>query len=344
MEEILLHNLKHAGMISMFVFVMMVIVDYINVLTRGRMGDTIQGGRGRQYFITTSLGVVPGCLGSFMNVSFYIKGLLTFGAMVGGMIATSGDEAFVMLTMFPIEAVILFSVLFVIGIFTAWISDKIADFFNIIPCKECKIPDLHELEEECRYLSFKEIFTQFKELPLVKFLFIILFGIFIYAFSTGFIGPQQWGWKRITFISLTFLFGIVILTAPKHYLEEHIWKHIAKKHIWKVFLWSFGALLIVNLGLKFWNLESFIKAHMFWVLLIATLIAIIPESGPHFVFVMMFAQGIVPFSVLLASSIVQDGHGLLPLLSYSVKDTFLIKLFNFCIGLSIGIILYSIGF
>ncbi|MCK4348834.1 MAG: hypothetical protein KAW47_09485, partial [Thermoplasmatales archaeon] len=53
----------------------------------------------------------------------------------------------------------------------------------------------------------------------------------------------------------------------------------------------------------------------FWVLLIASLIAIIPEFGPHLVFVTMFAKGLIPFSVLLASSIVQDGHGMLPLLS-----------------------------
>jgi len=82
---------------------------------------------------------------------------------------------------------------------------------------------------------------------------------------------------------------------------------------------------------------------MFWVLLIASFVAIIPESGPHLIFVTMFAKGLIPFSVLLASSIVQDGHGMLPLLSYTIKDSLLIKLFNFLIGLGIGFILYKIG-
>jgi hypothetical protein len=62
-----------------------------------------------------------------------------------------------------------------------------------------------------------------------------------------------------------------------------------------------------------------------------------------FVFVMMFAQGLIPFSVLLASSIVQDGHGMLPLLSYSVKDSILIKLFNLAFGTIIGFIFYLCG-
>jgi len=102
----------------------------------------------------------------------------------------------------------------------------------------------------------------------------------------------------------------------------------------------------VQLGFNYWDFESFVQAHMFWVLIIASVVAIVPESGPHLVFVAMFADGLIPFSVLLASSIVQDGHGMLPLLSYTLKDSVLIKLiklFNLCIGLGSGVILYSVG-
>jgi hypothetical protein len=57
----------------------------------------------------------------------------------------------------------------------------------------------------------------------------------------------------------------------------------------------------------------------------------------------MFATGVIPFSVLLTNSIVQDGHGLLPMLSYSVKDSIKIKLFNLIIGLTLGTILFAFG-
>jgi len=341
--EIFIHNLEHAAMISMFVFVMMILVDYINVLTRGGMSTALKGGRSRQYFMTSFLGATPGCLGSFMNVSMYMRGLLTFGAMAGGMIATSGDEAFVMLTMFPDKAILLFGLLFIIGIISAWFIDKIADALHIVPCAGCEAHDIHRAKEECRLLSFKEILMQFKKLSFVKFLLLALFIIFIYAFISGIVGPQEWGWKRVTFVTLSVLATLIILSVPNHYLEEHIWEHIAKRHLWRVFLWSLGALLVVNIGLKFWDLDAFVKAHMFWVLLVASLVAIVPESGPHLIFVMMFAQGIIPFSVLLASSIVQDGHGLLPLLSYSVKDTVLIKMFNLGVGLLIGLTFYFLG-
>lgn len=68
-----------------------------------------------------------------------------------------------------------------------------------------------------------------------------------------------------------------------------------------------------------------------------------PESGPHFIIVMLFSKGLVPFSVLFTTSFVQDGHGMLPMLSYSIKDSLLIKAFNLVYGLAIGGILFLLG-
>ena len=113
--------------------------------------------------------------------------------------------------------------------------------------------------------------------------------------------------------------------------------------MWKVFLWTFFALLFIEVGLHYWNLEEFVKENMGLILLISALAGIIPELGPHMVFVMMYASGLVPFSVLLTSSIIQDGHGMLPLLSYTVRDSILIKIFNLLFGLGIGSSLFILA-
>jgi len=83
---------------------------------------------------------------------------------------------------------------------------------------------------------------------------------------------------------------------------------------------------------------------MMLIFLICALVGIIPESGPHMIFVMMFANGLIPFSILLTSSIVQDGHGMLPLFSYTIKDSVLIKLFNLVFAIVIGLPLFLLGF
>ena len=332
------HVINHSILITSFVFVMMLITDYANVLTRGQMERSVKGGRGRQYAIASLLGATPGCLGAFMNVSFYIHGLLGFGAIVGGMIATSGDEAFVMLTLFPGKAILLFVILFVLGVAGAWVSDKVASWIGIVPCKECGLQEVH-FEENCHCFE-PGVLKNFSKLCLLRYSIALCLLVIIIAVGMGQIGPEAWNWTILLLIAISIF---ITLTVPDHYLKEHIWRHIIKEHLWRVFLWTFATLFFITIGLKYWNLEAFVRSNMAWVFLICALVGIIPESGPHMVFVMMFANGMVPFSILLTSSIVQDGHGMLPLLSYSSKDVLMIKIFNLVFAIAIGLPLLLIG-
>ncbi len=341
----------HALMITVFVFVMMLLVDFIDTASKRRMSDIIKGGPWRQYTLASFLGSTPGCLGAFMNVSLYVHGLISFGAIVGGMIATSGDEAFVMLSQFPGTALALFLLLFILSIFFAWVSDKIVPVLRIVPCKSCADIECEEcLSGNDREQKISDIFRpaniikNFHAFSFTRFLLLGLTLSFLVLVLTGTLGPSAWGWKRITFLFLSVCTLYVISLCSEHYLQSHIWEHIIKKHLFRVFLWSFGALLFVHWGLAFWNLDSFIHEHMIWILLLGALIGLIPESGPHLIFVMMYAQGLIPFSVLFTTSFVQDGHGMLPLLSYSLKDSVLIKVFNMVFGLLSGGILFALGF
>ncbi len=273
--EIVIHALK----ITIFVFLMMVLIDWLDIRSRGKLHEWVSGRRFRQYLVASFLGATPGCLGAFMNVSLYIHGFLSFGALVGAMIATSGDESYVMFAEFPKIALLLHFILFVLGIFFSFVTDYLMKIFKIETCQECQLQVYHPNEHSVR-----------------------------------------------------------------HYVTEHIWEHIIKKHLLRVFVWTFLALWVVQIGLQYFNLEQFVREYPQIMLLSAVLIGLIPESGPHLIFVMMFSQGIVPFSILLASSMVQDGHGLLPLLSYTVKDSLRIKLFNAVYGLIVGGLVMVAGF
>ncbi|HOJ17287.1 MAG TPA: putative manganese transporter [Ignavibacteriaceae bacterium] len=266
--------------ITLLVGVMMILVDLINVLSKKRLeGYFIKARRYKQYVLSSLIGAVPGCLGGFMNVSLYVHGFITFGALTGSMIAVSGDEAFVMLAMFPETALVLFAILFVIGLFSGMLIDVVVKKYKISTCSNCKEMIVHmNLERN-----------------------------------------------------------------TLHYLKEHIYGHIIKKHLWKTALWTFAALALVEIGLEYLNLEKFTSEYKIVFFLFGALVGLIPESGPHLIFVTLFAQGLIPFSVLLTSSIVQDGHGMLPMLSYSFTDSVKIKVFNLIIGLSLGLFLFLIG-
>jgi len=58
---------------------------------------------------------------------------------------------------------------------------------------------------------------------------------------------------------------------------------------------------------------------------------------------MMYAQRLIPFSVLFTASFVQDGYSMPPVLSYSIRDSVLIKVFNLVFGLAVEGALYALG-
>lgn len=277
--EILLNVFKESIKVTLFVLAMMVAVDFINVKTKGKLESILQtGNKWKQYIVASLLGTAPGCLGSFAGVSLYIHGMISFGALTGLMLATAGDEQFVMLAMIPETAIILFAILFVIGIAAGYLTDVIIKKYKIQTCTDCEFKQYHPGEE-----------------------------------------------------------------GYKHYFKDHIWSHIIKGHLLRVFLWTFGALLVVEYAMTFVDLQSITSEYTFLLLIMGALIGLIPESGPHLIFVMLFAKGLIPFSILFTSSIVQDGHGMLPMLSYSLSDSMKLKLFNLIFGLSLGILLFILG-
>ena len=85
--------LKVAGktvQVTRLVLLMMVAVDALNVWTRGKIALLLkQGHQWRQYVISSVIGTMPGCVGGFTNVSLYIHGMISFGALVGSILMKS---------------------------------------------------------------------------------------------------------------------------------------------------------------------------------------------------------------------------------------------------------------
>jgi hypothetical protein len=129
-----------------------------------------------------------------------------------------------------------------------------------------------------------------------------------------------------------------------HFLREHVYGHILKEHIPKLFFWIFVPLTAVEFLIQNFDFASVISGLPVSALIVfAALVGIIPESGPHMIFLILYSKGLIPFSVLLVSTLSQDGHGLLPLLSHTIKDTIYVQIFTTGFSLVIGLILLLIG-
>ncbi len=337
------HVFKHAIVITGFVFVMMLVIEYINVQSKGLWQKNLSGKSWKTYLLAGVLGALPGCLGAFTAVAMFSHRLISFGAIVTTMIATSGDEAFVMFAMMPQKALLLTALIFVVGILAGWLTDKFYDASGLLSKLEENELPLH-LEEKCDCFPKEKLFDFIFHPSLPRLAMAVIILSLILGVLTGMLSGGEALWMKTTLV-ITFLVSLfIVLSVPDHFLKEHLWNHIVKIHIPRIFLWTFGTLLAIHFLMDFINIQSWIASNMLWVLIIAVLVGIIPESGPHLVFVTLFVQGHIPFSILMASSIVQDGHGMLPLLAESKKGFVAVKGVNILVGLLVGISGLLIGF
>ena len=397
MMHLFIDILRNSILITGLVVVMMMMIESLNIESGGLFFKGLRKTKIGQVIFGAVLGSIPGCMGGFATVSLYTHRMFSFGALVAMMIASSGDEAFVMLAMIPREALVLFAILFVLAVAVGIVTDKIYDRIHARHCgknehEECGAETdctdgyvIHEHEPEDdkeqgkRHFGWKRI---------VMF---IGLAVFIAALATGRLGHDHgdYGgdfstslemtkgghemteggldhdhchhdhghahgheaedsegftidllsedWMNVLFAALSVIVLFVLIFGSDHFVEGHLWNHIVKKHLPTIFAWTFGVLLVLGIALQYVDIENWISDNTVLMILLATVIGIIPESGPHLIFVTLFAAGVVPFPVLLASSISQDGHASIPLLAESKKSFAWAKLINCVVAVAAGL-------
>lgn len=384
---------KNTLLITSFVLTMMLLIEYVNIKTSGSWSRWLSGNKFTQVLLAVLLGIIPGCMGTYTIVSLYTHNIVSFGALVASFIATSGDEAFIMISIIPEQSIILFVILTAIAIVTGILVDI---FFkkksvHLLPVHNT-LP-IHALEVEHDSTSWEQLKRNLRGMSFLRGFLLLLFalalaGIFLGAFNhshdpskmlslphelqmnleSGHVEPDAviseshdheaaelaeaehehehglFNWMNITLLLSVLAAMYIILIVPDHFLEEHVYDHILKKHFFKIFLWTLGTLLFIHYAIDLFNMDEWLKGNMYWVLIIALLVGLIPESGPHLIFLSLYVGGMIPFSILIANSVVQDGHGALPLLAESQKSFIWAKLINFTVGLFVGILGLILGF
>jgi hypothetical protein len=333
--QYILEIFQHAAIITVFVIIMMLLIEYLSVQTRGSWNRRFEKNPFMQVLVAAFLGLLPGCLGVYLVVSLYIHRIMQFSALVAAMIATAGDEAFIMFGMIPGQSILVMGVIFGVGLLTGW-------FLQLFPLGKHRMRltenhlKLHEHDPDCKCYVPSEIPSQLRNMSFQRALLIGGGVGFLVLLLNGRLGPTDWNWQRIIFLIVISIELFISLTVPDHFLEKHLWGHVIRKHLLRIFLWTFGAFLVIHVGLEFLHFEDWIKDNRFIILLIAAGIGLIPESGPHILFISLFATGHIPLSILIANSIVQDGHGSLPLLAETRKDFLRMKAVNLAVGLLVG--------
>ena len=355
--DLFLDVLRNSVLVTGLVIIMMLMIEYVNIHSHGKWFSKLRQNRVGQVVLGAGLGIIPGCMGGFAAVSMYSHKLLSFGALVAMMIASSGDEAFVMLAMIPKEALLLMAILFGVAVVIGLLVDRLVKPYNKGKHDGCEEGyQIHHEDEEENEKAEKSTLRNMRHASAERIALLLGVMLFIIALAFGMLQHEHEEavhtqlnifneyWLNLVFAVVSLFVVWFIATAGEHIIKKHLWEHIIRKHFPSIFLWTLGALLVIQVGLHYFDIETLISNNIPWMILLAVLVGIIPESGPHLLFVTLFATGTVPFSVLLASSISQDGHASLPLLAESKRSFLKAKIVNTAVAAVIGYICYYIGF
>ena len=403
MLHLLIDTLRNSVLITGIVIIMMMMIESFNLESHSRFFNRVKGSSFRQVLLAALLGSIPGCIGGFATVSLYSRRLLSFGALTAMMIASAGDEAFVMLAMMPDKALWIFALLFVIAVFSGIAIDWIMKSRNIEVChpersegsgseqrktvtdsslplrmttsqirmtapqikmtpqqigptaggKEDPMEEKKEATTGGQEDAMAEKDGQDTERRSLTWQRLVLTGaiaLFAIALAAGWMEhdhavPEtgqihlnllsEW-WMNLIFAILCIVMVVIMCFRSDSFIKETLWHHVLQKHLPNIFAWTFGVLLAIGLLSEYIDLNTWVSDNPALMILLAVAIGIIPESGPHLIFVTLYASGLVPLPVLLASSISQDGHSSLPLLAEDKKSFAYAKLLNCLIALIVG--------
>ena len=377
MLHILIDTFRDSILITGIVIIMMMMIESFNLEKHSGFFEKTGGSSLKQVLLAAILGSIPGCIGGFAAVSLYSKRLIGFGALTAMMIASCGDEAFVMLAMMPDRALLIFAILFLLAVFCgtgvdfyikqrglrkgAVMEGRDSSLALRMTGKEAdrmtgkEVPGMGEKNEEWVADSSLALRMTGEEdrrrsLTLYRVVLTAATVFFAVALACGRLdhshaAPEkgrmhidllsEW-WMNMIFAILCIAMAVILCFRPDRFIKETLWHHILSRHLPVIFAWTFGVLLLIGILSEYIDISRWVSSNPAIMILLAVAIGIIPESGPHLIFVSLYAGGLVPFPVLLASCISQDGHSALPLLAEDKKSFAYTKLFKCVIALAAG--------
>jgi hypothetical protein len=346
--EAIIDVLRNAAFITGLVIVLLFFIEYAGALLGAKRRSMPGKSAALQTVAAALVGMIPGCIGGFALVSLFVRGSVGFGALLAALIASMGDEALAMLSLFPRQALILQAILLVIAVPMGLLANKYCKNLNFVTKFQSSTAHTHH----CNHNIHSNILQNIRHITVRRAVLMTGLVLFIVAVISGVLqhshnhelhtAPHNFFWDEHwinwLFAALAVVALIMVAAADTHFVDKHLWQHIIQRHFVKIFLWALGALAVVAVLDHYIEAQAWVSQNQWLMLAAALLVGIIPASGPHLVFVVMFAGGSITFPVLLANMLVQDGHAGMLLAATSKRTFVFVKIIKIVLAAMIGIL------
>ena len=283
------------------------------------MGKVMQDARKLQVPVATFLGLLPGCGGAVVVITSFARGKITLGAMVGALIGTMGDAAFLLMTQEPVTYVKVIMLSSVAGVLTGWAVDKYhpGELYTVAKVKT------------------QNVIGKIRKRDI---LYIVLVGP---GLVIGIMQLMQKDVRAIEILGLDIVWigviGIILSLAiwavsPVMAITltgDHPFTRTAEETSF-VTVWVVVAFLLYDISRAFLGLDLATIANSAWLYipLLAVLIGFIPGCGPQILVTTMYLQGIIPFAGLIGNAIANDGDALFPAIALTPKMAIIATLYS----------------
>ncbi|MEW6243546.1 MAG: putative manganese transporter [Bacillota bacterium] len=305
---------------------------WVEQITAGHIAAFLSRKRSLQPLLGALLGVMPGCGGAILVVPLFARGMVSYGGLVATLVATMGDASWVIIARAP------------------WVAFKIHALCFVTAVAYGYLIDLSGLRFRGTLAGQPRRSNGMKpngKTPLL----LLWWCLLILTALLGLTGV------RAVALAGTVL-SLVITVAWKKFLrDDTLWDHEAvpkdlssllhfvARDTAFVVAWAFTAYALFDLSFMLAGLDlEALVAHAGWFSVVAAAaVGLIPGCGPQIVITGLFTRGVIPFSVLAANAISQDGDALFPLIACDRLQSLKTTIITTVPAILIGTLLYLGG-
>lgn len=290
----------------------------------GRLARMLNPSGRFQVLFASFMGLLPGCGGAIIVMTQFVKGRLSFGALVAVLTSTMGDAAFLLLAARPADALIVFACCFVAGLMAGLAVDAVHETTFLRPDTNTDPLDhVHFLESNAQ-TEWSGLIWRWLIVPTAVVGLIVALQ---YDMDSLMSLPEGASALVGASLALVLLFAWAIHAVRPHTAvsecAHHQYSLIQRVAVdtnsvlsWVIVGFIAFELVVMATGFDVTELNSVAS-----VVLIPAAIAVgwIPGCGPQILTTSLYISGGIPLSAQVGNAISNDGDALFPALAMAPK-------------------------
>jgi len=316
--------------VSVFVAATLGLIYFVESRRQTDFATFLDQHRRWQIPIAACLGALPGCGGAVVVVMQYVRGAVSFGAVVAVLTATMGDAAFLLLAAEPRTAIGVFGLGAVVGMLTGAVIDFIhgADFMRQT---RIDVSPWIPQSDGARINPLRPIW-----LAIVAPGFVLGVLWLMEVETDALFGPLA-AYEPTQLIGMAgALLAIGMWTLdPEQRFDPGVCRSGGPVRRMMdttnfVTVWVVVGFLVYELGVHFTGVDlgAIFHTWIYVVPLLAVLVGFLPGCGPQIVVTTLYIQEVVPLSAQLGNAISNDGDALFPAIAIAPKAAVVATLYS----------------